>query len=51
MFDALEALQIGVKKIEVKKKEKKNDIPMWMQSSKEYQGEIRKHSSVISAKK
>ena len=35
MFDALEALQIGVKKIEVKKKEKKNDIPMWMQSSKE----------------
>ena len=34
-----------------KAKEKKKDIPIWMQSSKEYEGEIRKPSSVINAKK
>ena len=33
-----------------KAKEKRKDIPIWMQSSKEQQGEIRKPSSVISAK-
>jgi len=32
-------------------KEKRKDIPIWIQSSKEKQGEIRKPSSVISAKK
>ena len=35
----------------LKTKEKGKDIPIWMQSSKEYQGERRKPSSVISAKK
>ena len=36
---------------EKKKSEKKRkDIPIWMQSSKEEQGEIRKTYSVISAK-
>ena len=34
-----------------KTKEKRKDIPIWMQSSKEQRGEIRKPSSVISAKK
>ena len=34
-----------------KAKEKRKDITIWMQSSKEQQGEIRKPSSVISAKK
>ena len=34
-----------------KTKEKRKDIPMWMQSSKEEQEEIRKPSSMISAKK
>ena len=34
-----------------KVKEKRKDIPIWMQSSKEQQGEIRKPSSVINAKK
>jgi len=34
-----------------KAKDKKKDIPIWMQSSKEEQGEIRKPSSVISVKK
>ena len=33
-----------------KAKEKIKDISIWMQSSKEQQGEIRKPSSVISAK-
>ena len=46
-----EALQTAVKRREVKRKEKKKDIPISMQSSKEYQGEIRKPSSVINAKK
>ena len=36
---------------EVKSKEKRKAIPIWMQSSKVKQGEIRKPSSVISAKK
>ena len=44
-----EALQIAEKRREAK--EKKKDIPIWMQSSREYQGEIRKPSSVINAKK
>ena len=34
-----------------KAKEKKKDMPIWMQSSKEQQGEIRKPSSVNNAKK
>ena len=34
-----------------KTKEKRKDIPIWMQSSKEQQGEIRKPSSVIHEKK
>jgi len=46
-----EALQIAMKRREVKTKEERKDIPIWMQSSKEQQGEIRKPSSVISAKK
>ena len=47
-----EALQIAVKRREVKSiKGKMKDIPTWMQSSKEQQGEIRKPSSVINAKK
>ena len=33
------------------KQRKKKDIPIWMQHSKEQQGEIRKNSSVINAKK
>ena len=45
-----EGLQIAVKR-EVKGKGEKKDIPIWMESSKEYQGAIRKPSSVISAKK
>ena len=46
-----EALQIAVKRREAKGKEKRKDIPIWMQSSKEEQGEIRKPSLVISTKK
>ena len=46
-----EALQITEKRREARGKEKRRDIPIWMQSSKDYQGEIRKPSSVISAKK
>ena len=48
---AEEALQIAVKRREVKAKEKRKDIAIWMQSSKEQQGEIRKTSSAINAKK
>ena len=44
-----EALQIDMKGREAKGKGEKESI--WMQSSKEQQGEIRKASSVISAKK
>ena len=39
-----EALEIAVKRREVKAKEKREDIPIWMQSSKEQQGEKRKSS-------
>ena len=46
-----EALQIAVKRKEAKANEKRKDIPISMQSSKEYQGDIRKLSSVINAKK
>ena len=46
-----EALQIGVKKEKQKAKEKRKDIPNWMQSSKEEQGEIRKPSLEINEKK
>ena len=46
-----EALQIAVKRREWKAKEKRRDILIWMQSSKEFQGEIRKPSSAINAKK
>ena len=45
-----EALQTAEKIREEKGKGEK-DIPIWMQSSKEQQGEIRKPSSVINAKK
>ena len=45
-----EALQI-VEKEKLKVKEKRKEIAIWMQSSKEKQGEIRKPSSVINAKK
>jgi len=46
-----EALQITEKRREVKGKGERKDIPIWMQSSKEYQGEIRNPSSVINTKK
>ena len=46
-----EAFQIAEERREAKRKEKRKDIPIWMYSSKEEQGEIRKPSSVISAKK
>ena len=46
-----EAFQIAEKRREAKRKEKRKDIPIWMYSSKEEQGEIRKPSSVINAKK
>ena len=39
------------KKEKLNAKEKKKDIPIWMQSSKEQQGEIRKSSSEINTKK
>ena len=45
-----EASQIAKKRREAKGKEKRKDIPILMQSSKEWQGEIRKPSSEISAK-
>ena len=44
-----DALQIAMKRKDAK--EKRKDIPIWMQSSKEFQGKIRKPSSVINAKK
>jgi len=40
----------GRKEEKGKTKEKRKDIPIWMKSSKEEQGEIRKPSSVINAK-
>ena len=46
-----EALQIAVKEEKQKAKEKRKDIPIWMQSSKEEQQEKRKPFSMISAKK
>ena len=46
-----EALQIAINRREVKSKGESKDIPIWMQSSKEYQGEIRKPSLAINAKK
>ena len=46
-----EALQIAVKRREAKAKEKRKDIPIWMQGSKELQEEIRKPPSAINAKK
>ena len=46
-----EVLQIAVKRREAKSKGQKEDIPIWIQSSKEQQGEIRKPSSAINAKK
>ena len=46
-----EALQIAEKRREAKGKEKRKDKPIRIQSSKEKQGEIRKPSSVINAKK
>ena len=42
-----EALQIVEKRKKGKAKEKRKDIPIWMQSYKEMQGEKRKPSSVI----
>ena len=46
-----EALQIAEERREGKGKGKKKAICMWIQHSKQQQGEIRKPSSVISAKK
>ena len=47
-----EALQIAVKRREAKKGRKGKIYSfIWMQNYKEYQGETRKPSSVISAKK
>ena len=46
-----EALQIAEKEEKQKAKEKQKDMPICMQSSKEQQGEKRKPSSVINAKK
>ena len=46
-----EALQIAEKEEKLKVKEKRKYIPIWMQSSKEKQGEIRKPSLMINAKK
>ena len=46
-----EALQIAVKRREVKSKGEKERYKDLMQRSKEEQGEIRKSSSVINAKK
>ena len=43
--------QIAEKRREVKAKEKRKDISILMWTSKEQQGEIRKFSSVINAKK
>ena len=45
-----EALQLAEKRQKLKAKEKRKDIPIWMQSSKEEQGEIRNPSLVINAK-
>ena len=39
------------KRSKEEEKEKRKDIPIWMQSSKEKHREIRKPSSVINAKK
>ena len=44
-------VQGGLTKKTQKAKEKRKDIPIWMQSSKEEQGEKRKPSTVINAKK
>ena len=44
-------LTIAMERREVKSKGEKERYSHWMQSSKEYQGEIRKPSSVISTKK
>ena len=46
-----EGLQIAVKRREVKAKEKRKDISIWMQSCREQQEEVRKPSSAINAKK
>ena len=46
-----EVLQIAEKRRETKGKGERKDILILMQSFKEYQGEIRKPSSVINAKK
>ena len=46
-----DALQIAVKRKEVKGKGEKKGISIWMQSSKEQQEDIRNPSSLINAKK
>ena len=51
MLGCLMRLQMAEKRREAKGKWKRKDIPIWMQSSKEYEGEIRKPSSEINAKK
>ena len=38
------SLQIAEKRREVQAKENRKDLLIWMQSSKEYQGELRKPS-------
>ena len=50
-WNSEQALQVAVKRREVKGKGEKEDMPISMQSSKEQQGEKRKPSSVINAKK
>ena len=45
-----EALQIAEKRREEEEKEKRKEISIWMQSSKEEQGEIKSLSTVINAK-
>ena len=46
-----EALQIAENRIEAKGKEEKERYTIWVQSTKEQQGEIRKPSSAINAEK
>ena len=46
-----EALQKLRKEEKWKENEKRKDVPIWMQSAKEHQGETRKPSSEINAKK
>jgi len=46
-----ESLEIAEKRRDTKAKAKRKDMPILMQSSKEYQEEIREPSSTINAEK